>query len=274
MKLLNLNIFRGYHTQFHNKYNWKNRRNQLKEFVRVLKPDIILFQECNKLKHNESVEEFMFSIPEYNYSIYYSYPNIYRSRALIIGYNPLVVFKTNEMIRWLSDTPDIPSDSWGLPGDNYGRIIVGNKFIKVVNDKPTNDYFWIFNTHFDVNYSSIIGSIKLLPPLINEFINNDNAKVIIAGDFNTDMEILFKSFKKYGFLHQSNDLITLDDKLLRYTFIGKRDENGDLEEFLYLDHIFGKNITKKKIYCPFSYDFIFREYTMSDHLPIVFDFDL
>ncbi|AVG47350.1 endonuclease exonuclease phosphatase [Acanthamoeba polyphaga mimivirus] len=46
-------------------------------------PDIILFQECNRLKHSENLENFMKNFPNYNYNIQYSHPNILRSRASI-----------------------------------------------------------------------------------------------------------------------------------------------------------------------------------------------
>lgn len=270
IKILNLNIFRGYHTQFHNTYKWENRRDILINFIKEQSPDIILFQECNKLQMSENMEFFMNSIPEYNYSIYYSHPNIYRSKALIIAYNPLKVFKISEVTKWLSDTPDIPSDTWTKSPENFGRIVVGNKFVKVEGNNISKDFFWIFNTHFDVNYCHIVNSIKLLPRLLSEIINDKNANVIVAGDFNTDLNSLFKEFSRYGFLCLSENLKSNDNKELKFTFVGKRDKGLlDDNELLYLDHVFGRNVTKYNVYCPLDYQFILNEYMMSDHLPIM-----
>jgi len=268
MKLLNLNIFRGYHTQFDEKYNWDNRRDLIKKFVEETNPDIILFQECNKLKHNENMETFMTSCPTYRYSIYYSSPNIYRSKALIIAYNPEKVFKIEEQTKWLSNTPDIPTDPWGILGDNFGRIIVGNKFAKIENNILTQTYFWVFNVHFDVAFNAIQNSIKLLPNLIKNIVKQDYP-IIIGGDFNVDDS--FKNFYDNGFDKLSNNLTTLDHKSLNYTFIGKRDQYNKLNEneYLLIDFIFGKNIKIYDVQCPFEESFIENEYMMSDHLPLV-----
>ncbi|AEQ33003.1 Exonuclease-Endonuclease-Phosphatase [Megavirus chiliensis] len=269
MKILNLNIFRGFHTQFHEIYNWQNRRKHIIDLIESTLPDIILFQECNRLKHSENLENFMKNFPNYNYNIQYSHPNILRSRALIIAYNPEKVFKITETTKWLSDTPDIPSIGWGLKGDDFGRIVYGCKFIEINNGNYKGDTFWIFNIHFDVDPIAIFKSIKLLPGLLNKI--EPNGKIIIAGDFNTDDEDLFENFKNNGYDCLSNNYKTTDNVRLDFSFVGKRDDCGQFTECMYLDHVFGKNINNCNVYCPYNYEFIMQKYITSDHLPIIIE---
>ncbi|XWV26254.1 putative endonuclease/exonuclease/phosphatase [Tupanvirus soda lake] len=271
-KILNLNVFRGFHTQTHKTYKWEYRRDLIINLVKHIFPDIILFQECNQLQSDESMEKFMTFLPEYRYSIYYSHQNFYRSRALIIAYNPNKVFKIQEVTKWLSDTPDIPSDTWGTDGDDFGRLIVGNQFV-VVNNENTNKSFWVFNTHFDVNPTSIAKSINLVPPLVNK-LSGGEPKVIVAGDFNTDSTNLVKSFNNAGFSEYSNNFETHDYVPLNFTFVGKRNDKGILDDFMYLDHVFGKGIDKYDVYCPYTWEYIRDEYIVSDHLPILFVFEV
>ncbi|XWV25005.1 putative endonuclease/exonuclease/phosphatase [Tupanvirus deep ocean] len=273
LKILNLNVFRGFHTQTHKIYKWEYRRDLILNLVNHVSPDIILFQECNQLQNDESMEKFMTSLPKYRYSIYYSHPNFYRSRALIIAYDPNKVFKIEEITKWLSDTPDTPSDTWGTEGDDFGRLIAGNKFVVVNDQKMTEKSFWVFNTHFDVNLTSITKSISLVPSLINKLTNNES-KVIVAGDFNIDSVNLIKSFNDAGFSEYSNNFESYDRIPLNFTFVGKRNNKGILDDFMYLDHVFGKGIDNFDVYCPYTWQYIRDEYIVSDHLPIMFVFEM
>ena len=275
INILNLNIFRGFHTQTDPVYKWEKRRDMLTQMVQSLKPDIILFQECNRLKEDESMEEFMRSLPEYSYCINYSHPDPYRSKALLIAYNPKRFFKMAEVTKWLSYTPDVPSDSWYNPGENYGRIIMGIKFAIVENNNITDKTIWVFNTHFDVNMSAIENSINLVPKILNAILSG-NEKYILAGDFNTNTYSLHKTFTAYGMDRLSENLTTNDNHYLKFTFIGKRDAGGSLkrENLMYLDHVFGSGIENSDVYCPYTRDQIVKEYFISDHLPIMINLTL
>lgn len=273
MKLLSFNIFRGYNTQFDNRYNWQKRQKNIANFINT-NYDVILLQECNRLQWSDSMEKFMAEmLPNYRYNIYYSSNNIYRSKAQIIAYNPEKLFKVEEKVKWLSDTPDISSDNWGYYNNNYGKILVANKFAKIIDGKISNEHIWIMNTHFDVDITPINNSIKIIPHIINSITNNDNTPVIVGGDFNIYSNLLFNAFNNIGYKRLSRNYVTADLTKLDFTFIGKRDQYNKINEYMYLDHLFGKNIKKYIVYCPFYYDTIINEYMLSDHLPIVCDFE-
>ncbi|AEQ60577.1 endonuclease/exonuclease/phosphatase family protein [Acanthamoeba polyphaga mimivirus] len=268
MKVLNLNVFRGFHTQFHSVYKWENRRDLIINLIEAENPDIILFQECNKLQNTEDMEKFMEDLPNYDYVIKYSLPGVFRSRALIIAYNPNKLIKNSEIVKWFSDTPDVPSIGWGNPDDDFGRIILGCEFLEKNSDKK----FWIFNVHFDIDIESIRKSILLLPELIDKQCLSDS-KIILAGDFNTDDKLLFDTLKNNNFDRLSQTFNTTDKVKLNVSFVGKRDDFGKLTEDLYLDHVFGREVYNYNIYCPFEYDFIINKYIVSDHLPVVIIFE-
>lgn len=264
--VLNLNIFRGFHTQFLKTcYNWNIRKIALLEFVKKMDADILLFQECNKLEYSDGVDEFMENLPEYSYTIYYS-GKIIQSRALLIAFKKDKFEKIDEGQKWLSDYPDIPSDTW-TKIDPWGRIIAYNK-LKTLDGK----YFYVFNTHFDISIRSIVKSIELLPSIIGDIVNIDDV-VLISGDFNNAYDELFDMFSLINFKCASLPMKTLDDIELNFTFIGKRNEHGyECEELL--DFIFVRNIEKYDVHIPLSSFEIEKEYVLSDHLPLFINFCL
>jgi endonuclease/exonuclease/phosphatase family metal-dependent hydrolase len=263
--VLNLNIFRGFHTQFLKTcYNWEIRKTALLEFVKKINADVLLFQECNKLEHSTSVDEFMKNFPEYDYTIYYS-GSIIQSRALLIGFKKYKFEKISDGQKWLSDYPDVPSDTW-TDVDAWGRIIAYNK-LKTLDGKE----FYVFNTHFDISYYSIVKSIELLPSIINDIVNIDDV-VLIGGDFNNSYDRLFDMFSLINFTCASLPIKTIDNNQINFTFIGKRNKYGEYECEELLDFIFVKNIEKYDVRVSLSSIEIEKEYVLSDHLPLFIKF--
>ena len=212
MKVLSFNVFRGYHTQFLNEYNWRNRRDGIIDFIKKINPDILLLQECNKLKYSEDIENFMINFTEYNYDIHYSSSDI-KARSQLIAYSKDTYISLETGKKWLSDTPDKES-KWST--DEFGRIITYNKLY----NKKTGNIVWVFNVHFDINIENIMKSIHLVPKIINKLVK-ENEMVIVGGDFNIDIDELNMEMEKYNFTTEMN-IKTQDNEEILFTFIGKR----------------------------------------------------
>ena len=91
--------------------------------------------------------------------------------------------------RWLSDTPDVVSDSWSVAAGGscgFGYVVMGTQFMFVKNGLLVDnvDPFWVFNTHFSLDEDVKTKSSKNNNgksnsiPTISKIIINVSGKII------------------------------------------------------------------------------------------------
>jgi endonuclease/exonuclease/phosphatase family metal-dependent hydrolase len=101
--------------------------------------------------------------------------------AIGLAYRRSSVYPVKTVKYWLSETPEIPSDSWG---NGFCRILLGAKFYPVVNGKINLSAkpIWIYVTHLGLGEKEKNECVKLIPKLINKDVGTDHYAVL--GDFN------------------------------------------------------------------------------------------
>lgn len=150
-------------------FSWKYRATLICDFLQEYTPSIICLQE-NK---------------ERQYTFFKRYLKGYASVATYRDANSIpeclpIFFRTDmyELVKsqtfWLSDTPDILSNTWDSA---YFRICT---FV-ILKNKNTNKHFIVGNTHLDYKSQEIqTKSIQLIYDKLSVF----NLPTIIMGDFN------------------------------------------------------------------------------------------
>lgn len=158
---------------------WSTRFNYIKKMVKEGNWDIIGMQEPaeSQLKDLTSLEEYNFIGDK-------------RSDDPTGEYNPIFYKKNkftllNHWTKWLSETPDIPSqtDSWeaSLP-----RIVTIARF-KI---NQTGQEFHFVNTHFDhVSEEARYQSAQLIIKILDEL--DSSIPLFLTGDFNGEREERF-----------------------------------------------------------------------------------
>lgn len=152
---------------------WPNRAEQVCEFIKNERPDLIGMQEV--LLRQYSVLDSALTD--------YTSVGVGRDDGAKGGEMNPVFFRKDrfDMIRtitfWLSDTPEVPgSKGWGA---SLPRIVTWMELA----DKNTHEHFFYFNTHFahDSDSARIMSSRILLDQVAKI---SDGSQFIITGDFN------------------------------------------------------------------------------------------
>jgi endonuclease/exonuclease/phosphatase family metal-dependent hydrolase len=129
--------------------------------------------------------------------------------------------------------------------------------------------FWVVNVHFSIEKIAIFNSIKLLPSLIFDVID-ENDLVIIGGDFNNCFKYMFEEFENQGIICVSENMLTKCGKAIDFTYIGER-IFGQIYSNQLLDYFFIRSTKDLKydVTIPLTLDQIEKSYISSDHLPLV-----
>lgn len=152
---------------------WPNRAEQVCEFIKNERPDLIGMQEV--LLRQYSVLDSALTD--------YTSVGVGRDDGAKGGEMNPVFFRKDrfDMIRtitfWLSDRPEVPgSKGWGA---SLPRIVTWMELA----DKNTHEHFFYFNTHFahDSDSARIMSSRILLDQVAKI---SDGSQFIITGDFN------------------------------------------------------------------------------------------
>ncbi|MHA1793525.1 MAG: endonuclease/exonuclease/phosphatase family protein [Promethearchaeota archaeon] len=152
--------------------HWDNRKAAVVEIIKKVDPDIFGIQEAyiSQVRYlAENLEG-------------YSWIGVGRDDGRSGGEHAAVFFKdkfeiTGGSTFWLSDTPDVPSNTWN---NACIRIATWGKF--KMGEDPGEDLLF-FNVHLDHrNKHARILSAKLILDKIKEI--NGGARVVIVGDFN------------------------------------------------------------------------------------------
>jgi len=251
--LLQYNVDQAMREEKYEATKWVNRSARIRALILKVNADIVTLQEFRALPGvDETPEQFLASFsPAYRYVIEYR-----NSQPLAFGqvtmwkadrFYPLEVAK-----RWLSDTPSIPSDTWGVisgtkvGSTGFGTIVNGVRFAPIHEGKFIYGAtpFWVFNTHFQLDEHVKTQSCHSVLRSMREIIGNANEAFTLSGDFNffpdrdgaTQRAILTSELQDLGV-----KMNTLEQKELHGTFVGyDHDEfKADLGNMVSrLDHIF------------------------------------
>jgi endonuclease/exonuclease/phosphatase family metal-dependent hydrolase len=99
-----------------------------------------------------------------------------------ILYKRDVVYPVKTVKYWLSETPEVPSDSWG---NGFGRILMGIKFYPMLSPDKINlgaKPFWVYAVHLGLGESEKAECAKLIPKLVRKDAGEDHFAIL--GDFN------------------------------------------------------------------------------------------
>lgn len=272
-----------------------NRSNKIKELIESIGADIVNLQELRQLQNTPTPDEFLTTFKNYKYVLQRRNPSDLAFGNAIL-YNSKKVFPVETMTKWLSDTPNEPSDTWSKDGVGRGAICFGVKFYHVVDEKVVKNMkpFWVFNTHFLLEEDIKTNSAKVLVDIISDCAGK--LPWILSGDFNffwdRDGDKQRKILIDSGMIDVGKDALTCGGKKVEGTFIGYDiddfkspllgEENALLSR---LDHIFIPECcisfsnpilyTRSHFFDTIEED-IKRELTHrdypSDHLPILVDF--
>lgn len=158
--------------------NLYHRARRFKTMVQTQDPDVILGQEGTPgwLNYFETDDYF-----SYNYKVIWQYrcpgSNVEMSSPVL--YKKAKYDLMDSGYFWLSDTPHLPSISYGAGvGETHYRI---SSWVKL-RDKSTGAVFYAYSTHFDVSDTAHYKSMRQYLDLFDEMNAEDYA--FVGGDFN------------------------------------------------------------------------------------------
>jgi endonuclease/exonuclease/phosphatase family metal-dependent hydrolase len=288
-KFLTYNIDQSVREEQFDQTKWMNRKDRVRNLIKEVDADIVCLQEMRQLSGAISTNKFLAEFDDYFYEVAYRNPSPLAFGQAIL-YKPNKFFPVKIVKKWLSDTPDIVSDTFlDTNGKtSFGYLLLGVQFVPVVNNKvvidplhnAAKDPFWVFNTHFGLDEAVKTKSCHILKRVIEEIVQGQ--KFILSGDFNfffdkegNNQRIILT--EKYQDLAKGAK--TLAGKTVEGTFIGyDHDEfKSDLNNMQSrLDHIFGSGgvigtnatLYTKTMLISEPTELTTRNYP-SDHLPIV-----
>lgn len=154
------------------KKGWFYRADLIIDDIVEEKPGIIGFQESTKWHYSYLVE----SLKGYDSVITYR-DDAFNSEGCPIFYNTELYTLVDKGSFWLSETPDVPSKSWGA---QYNRVC---SYV-ILTEKATEQDFVVFNTHLShVSDEARINGIEVVLQKISEF---GSLPAVIMGDFNAE----------------------------------------------------------------------------------------
>ena len=230
---------------------------------------------------------FSVLVNQYRYIIEYRSPLLTTFGQAFL-YKPEKLYPMKTEKKWLSDTPDIVSDTWSIcPAGSSGwsYIIVGTKFLTVQDGKIVTPMqaLWVYNVHLGLEEEFKTKACYKMIDIVKDLSNNE--PYIVTGDFNLfpdrdgsqQRNILTQEWLDLG-----KDAVTLSGKHVEGTFVGyEHDEfKADLVNMVSrLDHIFssrqieklGNSILYTKTMLKNEPAELMTRLYPSDHLPLIVD---
>ncbi len=242
--------------------SWNNRKEMVTDIINNYSPSILGLQEVEK----KQLDFLVSKLPQYKWVGVGRDDGVDKGEFNPIFYKPDSFILTDYNNFSLSESPELfGNKAWDAI---CNRIVTWAKF----KEKSTGKFFYIYNTHFDVNgRKARIKSAELLLSKIRE--NNSSAPIIVTGDFNCNRsslpyQILTGETEKY--IPESIDLedaMSVSQKghigpsKSFHSFTGKGTEK--------IDYIFVKDLAVKRHYI--LNDNNSGKYP-SDHFPVLIEF--
>lgn len=296
LKVMTYNVDAAHREEQFENTKWIKRAPRVKKLIDEVKGDIVCLQEMREILGAPTVSRFLGDFDQYRYVIAYRNPSIASPTAPLETafaqatlYDPKKLFPLQSFPKWLSDTPDVVSDTWAANKDKArGSIVLCTQFVLCHQGRVVKDTspFWVFNVHFDIDEEVKTKSSYKLLEIIRIVTNGQ--PYLVCGDFNffpcnfistaqgdKQREILTSEMADLG-----KDALTLSGKKLEGTFIGYEHDRfkADLKEIITrADHIFGSKTVEKVgfsiLYNKTMLDEEPQELTTrdypSDHLPLI-----
>ncbi len=152
---------------------WTARREFLCDLLREAQPDLLGLQEAVQ----EQLDAIVAALPG-RASVGVARDGDGRGEYSAIVYDSTRFSLLESGTFWLSDTPEVPSSSWG---NRYLRVCTWGRF----RDKVTGASFHVFNTHLDHEAEEArVRGVALIANRIRQRV--DSGPFILMGDFNAD----------------------------------------------------------------------------------------
>lgn len=250
MRAMSYNVFAGKKDGFGSP---EERKEAVAAVIARYLPDIAGLQEMHNDTNWKTVltQEGFCGLLEYYDYIGYSCPE--EANGYVKLANPILYAKEKYTavewgVKWLTDTPDVPSQ---LPGSYEARTFVWAIFER----KSDGLRFMVINTHLDTEGQTIrLQEQGVLYEFMQE---HSNLPLMMMGDFNTQYSGLYPLLE-YGGLTDSKDMAkTVDDqKATGIDFILFRDAYADVSAYWTNNwKPFGVEPSDHKaIWCDFSLD--------------------
>ena len=267
LKVMSYNIRFGSASEKLPEYEWKNRKAATPALIEDYAPDILGVNEPEWDQH----EFILRSCRDYaGYDIPRN-PSSKEKEAEPIYWNRKKIKPLKLGVFWLSETPDVPSKSWGAA--HYDQATWG-----IFKIKATGEKFFFMNIHLDSkSVEARRNGLKLVYEKCSS-LNPDGLPVILSGDFN--MRQNCKEIKEFDTL-MTNSRLTAENVVCDLPtfhgfgrFLGDYlyDPEGKSKNRVTLDYIYWRGFSR----C-ISYECITRSYEgvpyVSDHYPIMAEFE-
>lgn len=162
------------HTDLAN--DWVERKVPIAQFILSNQIDIIGFQE---VLHNQLLDLHAL-LPNYKHVGVGRDDGKTQGEYAPIFYDSTKYTAVQSGTFWLSPTPQIPSRGWDAALNRICTYVL----LKEING---GDLTWVFNTHFDhIGVEARLHSAELILDQIAEFLQTQNAPVLLIGDFNME----------------------------------------------------------------------------------------
>jgi endonuclease/exonuclease/phosphatase family metal-dependent hydrolase len=226
---------------------WFYRANLVIDDIENEKPGIIGFQESTKWHYKYLVD----TLKGYDSVIEYR-DEAFNSEGCPIFYNTSLYELVDKGSFWLSETPDVPSKSWGA---QYNRVC---SYV-ILTEKATKKDFVVFNTHLShVSDEARINGIQVVLDKISQF---GSLPSVIMGDFNAQEGSVTYNSVTENFLDAKHATLNTSDA---HTYNGWNNP----EKFKRIDYF----MISKEGFSPLRYwvvQPIHEGVYVSDHCPIV-----
>lgn len=156
--------------------SWPNRKQTAFDLVRFHQPDIIGLQEVLSGQR----QDFERELDEFQYVGSGREDGLLKGEATVIGFlkSRYKLLKSGHF--FLSETPEKPVLGWDA---SFVRPTIWAR----ISDRSTKKEILIINVHFDNNgITARKESAKMIADFISK--NKKSARVIVTGDFNTDLQ--------------------------------------------------------------------------------------
>ena len=182
VKVMNYNICRALRTE-KTRFAFKNRVDRIYKIIEINSPDIMMLQECLRFTsydEEDSIEGFFDNLRKMGYTI-----EEFRTNGTPLCLVNCICYKRDRFflmerdIKFLSDTPDVPSPGWG---NGFGRIVGRVKLYPLdVEGKIMTDYlFGVCVTHFSLPEEARDKEARIFHNLIYS-----DVPTVFSGDFNS-----------------------------------------------------------------------------------------
>lgn len=251
--LMTFNIRYDYPTK--NENHWTHRKQDMINFIKNYKPDILGIQEGAK----RTVTDLNKFFPKYQY-VGTGVDGKTDGEFTAIFYNASKYRVINDNTFWLSETPDKPSIGWDA---GLIRICTYGVFV----NKKSRDTLHVFNAHFDhKGRQAKIKSAELIMNKIIEFkISQKN--IVVMGDLNS--RLTDKNIKNL------NKVLDNASEITKTPFTGPKGTfnffNKTYKPSIQIDYIFTKNL--KVMSYKHLDDKRKNGLWLSDHLPILIEIE-